>query len=201
MWKQKYIHTPEREIHDQSMFIYVLLEISSRSHSPRTERPSRASSSACVGIDPGVNAQSPKESPRLSRDPNHIRAHSASGSLETFCFYIWVRAQAQFVCIVYKKTQQKTTGFIWDTWPTITHKKNKSSISLLCVWRLFFSELGRDISYKELWCQISLCLCSNIQMVNILITQCSEGQLTPLLSIVPSNTAVYLNHQDLKHTP
>lgn len=38
------------------------------------------------------------------------------------------------VCVYsVQKTQQKTTGFIWDTWPTITHKKNKSSVSLLCV--------------------------------------------------------------------
>lgn len=45
------------------------------------------------------------------------------------------------VCVYsVQKTQQKTTGFIWDTGRTITHKKNKSSISLLCAWRQLFSE-------------------------------------------------------------
>lgn len=139
--------------------VYFSLEISSLSHSTRAERPSWASSSASVGIDPSVNAHSPKESPRLSWAPHHIRVHSASRSLETFCFYIWVHAQAQFVCIVYKKTQQKTTGFIWDTGRTITHKKNKSSISLLCAWRLLFSEFVLP------WHQLERAVMQNFQIL------------------------------------
>lgn len=115
------------------------LEISSLSHSPRTERPSRASSSACVGIDPAVNARSPKESPRLSRDPNHIRAHSASRSLETFCFYIWVRAQAQFVCIVYKKPNRKPQD-LFGIPDQLLRTRKTNPLFHYYVWRLFFSE-------------------------------------------------------------
>lgn len=71
---------------------------------------------------------------------------------------------------------------------------------IMCGGFSFQSLSCPDISYIELWCRTSPCLCSNIQMVNILITRCSDRQLTPLLSIDPSNTAVYLNHQDMKHT-
>lgn len=98
-------HSHSQAGNPRPVHVYLsALEISSLSHSTRAERPSRASSSASDGIDPGVNARSPKERPRLSRAPHHICVHSASRSLETFCFYIWVHAQAQFVCIVYKKT-------------------------------------------------------------------------------------------------
>lgn len=108
-------------------------EISSLSHSSHTARPSWASSSASAGPWPQCKCSEPERKPSLVPGPKPYTHSLGLQITRDFLFLYLGPCRGRFVCVVYKKTQQKTTGFIWDTWPTITHKKNKSSSSSLCV--------------------------------------------------------------------
>lgn len=139
--KQKHIHTP-RAVHEQSLFIYLLEE----SHHWVTHhtRPGLVGHRRPLqGRDPKMlNAQSLEESPRLSRAPNCKCVHSASRSVETFCFYIWVLAQARFVCVVYKKPDRKPQD-LFGVPDQLLHTRKTNPLVHYYVWAeaSFFTEL------------------------------------------------------------